>query len=176
MVVLVSHVNSFLITCKYLRHKFWIAVKPHFNFPAGINAILLIQLARYKFWRKSDASSDCLQNTLALPKWNSQHFDKFRDSNSSDFEDNFLPSLDPHFLQFCSTADVPRYFWTWKIARNLFSSHSLLSNSYFQHLKFFSSIFPEVRKNLMQTGCSSQTFSTYPRIANRTKHTHTLIE
>jgi len=49
MVLLVSHVNPFLITCKYLRLGFWIAVKPLFNFPAGINAILLIQRAAYKF-------------------------------------------------------------------------------------------------------------------------------
>jgi len=55
IVVLVSHINPFLTTCKYLRYEFWISVKPLFNFPAG----------RVQISRKSDAFSDCLQNTLA---------------------------------------------------------------------------------------------------------------
>jgi hypothetical protein len=41
-----------------------------------------------------------------------------------------------------------------KPLKNLWSSHCLLSKSYFQHFKSFSSIFPNLKQNSMQIHCS----------------------
>jgi hypothetical protein len=43
--------------------------------PPAPHSVLRVQI-----WRKSDACSDCLQNTLARPRRNFQHFSKFGDS------------------------------------------------------------------------------------------------
>lgn len=156
-----THVSSLVITFRV-----------YFTLPCNC----LIQQSVFDFGGNPTHVEITFQNTLAWPKWYPQHVYKFTDNYSSDFEEKFILSLDQNLLPFCSSTDVSRQFWIWKITQK----HVFFTLDDLQKLlptfQNFSWNFPRNEENFYaDMRLKSDTFYVpQNRKWNTHKHTHTL--